>query len=104
MKKLYSVKVRILHKECWTEKIKQYKIRTIKISPYGSKRVKVIIASPSHQIIKDLKESENVNEVSELPRPYGQGISTSRWGFPASQSNLDPPSPTAEVPSNGTVL
>nr|CAG38267.1 hypothetical protein [Sulfolobus islandicus] len=40
----------------------------------------------------------------ELPRPYGQGISTSRWGFPASQSNLDPPSPTAEVPSNGTVL
>ena len=63
MKKLYSVKVRILHKECWTEKIKQYKIRTIKISPYGSKKVKVIIASPGHQIIKDLKESENVNEV-----------------------------------------
>ncbi|AGJ62230.1 PaREP1 family protein [Saccharolobus islandicus] len=43
-------------------------------------------------------------EAGELPRPYGQGISTSRWGFPASQSNLDPPSPTAEVPSNGTVL
>ncbi|AGJ62411.1 Hypothetical Protein SiL_0961 [Sulfolobus islandicus LAL14/1] len=42
--------------------------------------------------------------ISELPRPCGQGISTSRWGFPASQSNLDPPSPTAEVPSNGTVL
>ncbi|AGJ62219.1 dTDP-4-dehydrorhamnose 3,5-epimerase family protein [Saccharolobus islandicus] len=46
----------------------------------------------------------NMSSSRELPRPYGQGISTSRWGFPASQSNLDPPSPTAEVPSNGTVL
>ncbi|BBG23240.1 hypothetical protein IC006_0524 [Sulfuracidifex tepidarius] len=47
---------------------------------------------------------DSVDILVNSPRPYGRGIPTSRWRFPASQRNLDPPSPTAEVPSNGTVL
>ncbi|ARM76925.1 helix-turn-helix domain-containing protein [Acidianus manzaensis] len=61
MNGIYNVKLTISHKGCWTEHVK-YKVKTIKISNYNNKKVKVIVISPFN-ITKELKNADNVEEI-----------------------------------------
>ncbi|MEM0082880.1 MAG: helix-turn-helix domain-containing protein [Saccharolobus sp.] len=61
MKKLYNVKIRVVHKDCWTEKVES-SVKTLKISRYDRARVKAVVVSTDN-IIKTLAKSENVSKV-----------------------------------------
>ncbi|AWR98694.1 helix-turn-helix domain-containing protein [Metallosphaera hakonensis] len=70
MKKLYKVKFSLIHQGCWTNKIRDEKVVTLKLTQYNRRKVNVVVASPT-QIVQDLKRADNVDEVLKFRKLKG---------------------------------
>ncbi|BBL47962.1 MULTISPECIES: helix-turn-helix domain-containing protein [Metallosphaera] len=70
MKKLYRVKFSLIHEGCWTSKIRDDRVVTLRLSQYNRRKVHVLVAS-SKLIVRDLKTSDNVDDILKFRKMKG---------------------------------